>query len=196
MGPVIPDRRRNQRVAIMAATVFAVMVGLAYASVPLYRAFCQKTGFGGTTQRADAAPATATDKFINVRFDANTAGSLGWNFHAEQTVMKVKVGEQNMAHYSAKNLTDKTVTGTAVFNVTPAEVGAYFNKIQCFCFTEQTLKPGESTDLPVVFFVDPAMLDDPDAKAVSEITLSYTFFPSDKPDAISQASPPAKLTTN
>jgi cytochrome c oxidase assembly protein subunit 11 len=196
MGPVIPDQRKNRRVAAVVISVFVGMVGLAYASVPLYRAFCQKTGFGGTTQRADAAPATATDKFINVRFDANTAESLGWNFHAEQTVMKVKVGEQNMAHYSAKNLTDKTLTGTAIFNVTPAEVGAYFNKIQCFCFTEQTLKPGESTDLPVVFFVDPAMLDDPDAKAVSEITLSYTFFPSDKPDAVSQGSQPAKLTTN
>ncbi len=196
MGPVVPDRRKNQRVAAMVLSVFVAMVGLSYASVPLYRAFCQATGFGGTTQRANTAPAVTTDKFINVRFDANTAGSLGWNFHADQTVMKVKVGEQNMAHYSAKNLTDKTVTGTAIFNVTPAEVGAYFNKIQCFCFTEQTLKPSESVDLPVVFFVDPALLDDPDAKSVSEITLSYTFFPSDKPNSVSQVKQPAKLTTN
>ena len=117
MEPVIPNRRKNQRVAAMVVTVFVAMVGLAYASVPLYRAFCQATGFGGTTQRADKSPDKATDKFINIRFDANTAGSLGWNFHADQTVMKVKVGEQNMAHYNARNITNKTITGTAIFNL-------------------------------------------------------------------------------
>lgn len=196
MTAVVPNPKKNKRVAALVLSVFVGMVGLAYASVPLYRAFCQKTGFGGTTQRADAAPAIATDKFITVRFDANTAGSLGWDFHAEQTVMKVKIGEQNMAHYSAKNNTDKTVIGTAIFNVTPAEAGAYFDKIQCFCFTEQTLKAGESADLPVVFFVDPAILDDPDSKAVSEITLSYTFFPSDKPNTVSKVDEPLKLSTN
>lgn len=155
------------------------MVGLAYASVPLYQLFCQKTGFNGTTQRATAAPDAATEKFISIRFDANTAASLGWNFTARQRVMDVKIGEQYMAYYSATNLTDKEVTGTAVFNVTPAEAGAYFNKIQCFCFTKQTLKPHESADLPVDFFVDPAILDDLDSKSISEITLSYTFFPAD-----------------
>ena len=176
--------------------VFAGMVGLTYASVPLYRMFCQATGFGGTTQRADTAPVAASDKYITVRFDANTASSLGWNFHAVQTVMKVKIGEQNMAHYSATNLTNQETTGSAIFNVSPAEAGAYFDKIQCFCFTKQTLKAGESEDLPVVFFVDPAILDDPDAKGVSEITLSYSFFPSDKPEAVSTVEEPAKLTTN
>ena len=155
------------------------MVGLAYASVPLYQLFCQKTGFNGTTQHATAAPDAATEKFISIRFDANTAASLGWNFTARQRVMKVKIGEQYMAYYSATNLTDKEVTGTAVFNVTPAEAGAYFNKIQCFCFSKQTLKPHESADLPVDFFVDPAILDDLDSKSISEITLSYTFFPAD-----------------
>jgi cytochrome c oxidase assembly protein subunit 11 len=184
-APVIPNARKNFRVAAIAGSVAVGMVGLAYASVPLYSMFCKATGFGGTTQRADGAPETATDKFITIRFDANTAGSLGWNFHPVQSVMKVKIGEQNMAHYSATNTSGKVLTGSAIFNVTPVEAGAYFNKIQCFCFTEQTLKPGESADLPVDFFVDPAILDDPDSKSISEITLSYTFFPVDKPDAVS-----------
>ena len=195
-APVIPNARKNLRVAAIAGSAAAGMVGLAYASVPLYSMFCKATGFGGTTQRADVAPETATDKFITIRFDANTAGSLGWNFHPVQSVMKVKIGEQNMAHYSATNTTDKVLTGSAIFNVTPSEAGAYFNKIQCFCFTEQTLKPGESADLPVDFFVDPAILDDPDSKSISEITLSYTFFPVDKPDAVSAVEQPPKQNTN
>ena len=195
-APVIPNARKNLRVAAAAASVAVAMVGLAYASVPLYSMFCEATGFGGTTQRADVAPETATDKFITIRFDANTAGSLGWNFHPVQTVMKVRIGEQNIAHYSATNTTGKVLTGSAIFNVTPSEAGAYFNKIQCFCFTEQTLKPGESADLPVDFFVDPAILDDPDSKSISEITLSYTFFPVDKPDAISAVEQPQKQNTN
>ena len=196
MIPVVPNSRKNKLVAAAMLAVFAGMVGLTYASVPLYRMFCQATGFGGTTQRADTAPVAASDKYITVRFDANTASSLGWNFHAVQTVMKVKIGEQNMAHYSATNLTNQETTGSAIFNVSPAEAGAYFDKIQCFCFTKQTLKAGESEDLPVVFFVDPAILDDPDAKGVSEITLSYSFFPSDKPEAVSAVEEPAKLTAN
>ncbi|HEX7108430.1 MAG TPA: cytochrome c oxidase assembly protein [Aestuariivirga sp.] len=195
-APVIPNARKNLRVAAAAASVVVAMVGLAYASVPLYSIFCEVTGFGGTTRRADVAPETATDKFITIRFDANTAGSLGWNFHPVQSVMKVKIGEQNMAHYSATNTTGKVLTGSAIFNVTPSEAGAYFNKIQCFCFTEQTLKPGESADLPVDFFVDPAILDDPDSKSISEITLSYTFFPVDKPDAVSAVEQPPKQITN
>ena len=195
-APVIPNARKNLRVAAAAASVAVAMVGLAYASVPLYSMFCEVTGFGGTTQRADVAPETATGKSITIRFDANTAGSLGWNFHPVQAVMKVRIGEQNMAHYSATNNTGKVVTGSATFNVTPIEAGAYFNKIQCFCFTEQTLKPGESADLPVDFFVDPAILDDPDSKSISEITLSYTFFPVDKPDAVSAVEHPPKQNTN
>jgi cytochrome c oxidase assembly protein subunit 11 len=195
-APVIPNGQKNLRVAATAASVFVGMIGLTYASVPLYSMFCKATGFGGTTQRADVAPETATDKFVTIRFDANTAGSLGWNFHPVQSLMKVKIGEPNQAHYSATNMTRKKLTGSAVFNVTPAEAGAYFNKIQCFCFTEQTLKPGESADFPVEFFVDPAMLDDPDSKSISEITLSYTFFPVDKPDAVSAAEqqPPNRIT--
>ena len=181
------DRHKNRRVAAYASGVAIAMLGLAYASVPLYALFCQATGFGGTTQRADAAPEQASEQTISIRFDANTAGSLGWSFHAEQVTMMVKVGEQNMAHYRATNISDRELTGTAIFNVTPVSAGAYFNKIQCFCFTEQTLKPGETADLPVVFFVDPAILDDPDTKSIREITLSYTFYPVNKPKTVSQA---------
>ncbi len=179
--------KSNLRVALLAGGVALSMLGLAYASVPLYRLFCQVTGFGGTTQRAEAAPEKATEATVSVRFDANTSPALGWNFHAVQTAMKVKVGEQNMAHYRAVNTSDKPLTGTAVFNVTPVNAGIYFNKIQCFCFTEQTLQPGESVDMPVVFFVDPDMLDDPDAVNIKEITLSYTFYPVDKPKTVSEA---------
>ena len=145
---VIPNSRKNLRVAAIAGSAVIGMLGLAYASVPLYSMFCAATGFGGTTQRAVAAPEAPTGKFITIRFDANTAASLGWNFHPAQPVMKVRIGEQNLAHYSATNTSAKTLTGTASFNVTPAEAGAYFNKIECFCFTEQTLKPGEPADLP------------------------------------------------
>jgi cytochrome c oxidase assembly protein subunit 11 len=195
-APIIPNARKNLRVAAVAGSVAVGMVGLAYASVPLYSMFCKATGFGGTTQRAYDAPDTTTNKFIAIRFDANTAGSLGWNFHPMQSVMKVKIGEQNMAHYSATNTSNKVLTGTAIFNVSPAEAGAYFDKIQCFCFTKQTLKAGESVDLPVVFFVDPAILDDPDSKSISEITLSYTFFPVDKTEAVSAVEQPPAQNTN
>jgi cytochrome c oxidase assembly protein subunit 11 len=182
-----PDRARNIRVAVIAAGVAAGMVGASYAAVPLYRLFCQVTGFGGTTQRADAAPAQATSHKVSVRFDANTSGNLAWAFHPVQTAMTVKVGEQNMAYYKATNISDQPVTGTAVFNVTPVQAGAYFNKIQCFCFTEQTLQPGESIEMPVSFFVDPDMLEDADAAGIKEITLSYTFYPVDKPKSVSEA---------
>jgi cytochrome c oxidase assembly protein subunit 11 len=182
-----PNPAKNLRVALIAASVAAGMVGMSYAAVPLYRLFCQVTGFGGTTQRAEAAPERATDSPVSVRFDANTSGNLAWSFHAVQTSMTVKVGEQNMAYYKATNISDKPVTGTAVFNVTPVNAGAYFNKIQCFCFTEQTLQPGESIEMPVSFFVDPDMLEDPDAAGIKEITLSYTFYPVDKPTAVSAA---------
>ena len=147
----VPDRAKNLRVAALAGVTAAAMLGLAYASVPLYRLFCQTTGFGGTTQTAAAAPAQTAERTMTVRFDANIAGSLDWNFHAEQLEMKVKLGEQAMAHYRATNTSDRALTGSAIFNVTPASAGAYFDKIQCFCFTEQTLKPGESADLPVVW---------------------------------------------
>ena len=185
MRPV--NSAKNIRVAVMAATVVVAMIGLSYASVPLYRLFCQVTGFGGTTQRAEAAPQHASDRKVSVRFDANTSKDLAWSFHAVQTAMNVKAGEQNLAFFKATNTSDKPLTGSAVFNVTPPQAGAYFNKIQCFCFTEQTLKPGEKIEMPVSFFVDPDMLKDPDAAGVDEITLSYTFYPVDKPKAVTEA---------
>jgi cytochrome c oxidase assembly protein subunit 11 len=162
---------------VMAATLVASMIGLSYASVPLYRLFCQVTGFGGTTQVAEAAPAQASAEQMTIRFDANIDRSLGWNFHPKQNTMTVKIGEPNMAYYVATNAASLPSTGSAVFNVTPAEAGIYFNKIECFCFTEQTLKAGETVEMPVQFFIDPAILDDLDAKSISEITLSYTFYP-------------------
>jgi cytochrome c oxidase assembly protein subunit 11 len=177
----------NRRVAALAGGLAVGMVGLAYASVPLYALFCQATGFGGTTQRADAAPEAKSTKTISVRFDGNTAASLPWDFHPEQATLQVKLGEEVMAHYSAVNHSAQSITGTAVFNVTPPQAGAYFSKIDCFCFTEQTLAPGKSADLPVVFFVDPAIADDPDAASITEITLSYTFYRAGDPQALSEA---------
>ena len=192
----MPAPGSNRRVAVLATAVAAAMLGLAYASVPLYRMFCQSTGFGGTTQRAEAPPAETSRKTVSVRFDANTSGNLDWSFHPVQTAMTVKLGEQNMAHYRAVNNSAGTVTGTAVFNVTPESAGIYFNKIQCFCFTEQTLKPGESIDMPVVFFVDPDMQDDPDAANITEITLSYTMYPVDKPKTVPGAQAASATITN
>ena len=193
---VTPDHARNRRVAAVALGGSLAMLGLAYASVPLYRMFCQATGFGGTTQRAEQAPAEATGHPLTVRFDANVSAGLGWNFHAVQPLMAVRAGEQMMAHYRATNLTDRPLTGSAVFNVTPESAGAYFNKIQCFCFTEQRLEPGESIDLPVVFFVDPDIAGDPDTRSITEITLSYTVYPVDQPDKLSAAKAAAAAIAN
>ncbi len=166
----------------MAALLVAAMIGLAFASVPLYRLFCQVTGFGGTPLRAEEVDPQlkATGKLVNVRFDANVNSALPWQFKPEERVQRVAVGARDMAFYTARNLGDKPVTGTATFNVTPAQAGQYFTKIQCFCFQEQTLKPGEEVRMPVIFFVDPKILDDPDASRISEITLSYTFYPVDE----------------
>ena len=180
--PVTPDSAKNRKVALLFATLVVAMVGLAYASVPLYRMFCQATGFGGTTQRAESAPEKTVDRRMTIRFDANTAPSLPWIFEPVQRSLGVKVGEENFAYYRATNTSDHTIAGTAVFNVTPDTAGAYFNKIQCFCFTEQTLKPGEEARMPVIFYVDPAFTRDPDTKDISEITLSYTFYPVDQPN--------------
>lgn len=183
-----PDiARKNRRVAVMAATFAAVMLGMAYAAVPLYSLFCQATGFGGTTQRADQAPATASEAVVSVRLDANIASELGWNFHPAAATMQVRLGEPTLATYVAVNNTAFDSVGTAIFNVTPPEAGIYFNKIECFCFTKQALKPGQSVELPVQFFVDPAILEDPDARAIREITLSYTFYPANTKAADKQA---------
>jgi cytochrome c oxidase assembly protein subunit 11 len=175
---------RNGRTALVATLVVMFMVGLAFASVPLYRVFCQVTGFAGTTQRgAEADVPGAVGRMIGVRFDANTSSALPWRFEPVETHRRVAIGARNIALFSARNLSDHQVTGTATFNVTPSQAGQYFTKIQCFCFTEQTLSPGQEVRMPVVFFVDPKILDDPDTRDISEITLSYTFYPVDRPSS-------------
>lgn len=159
------------------AVVFG-MVGLAYASVPLYRLFCQVTGFGGTPQRAYEAADTVTDRIVKVRLDANVAPGLQWRFVPEEPVMTVKVGETATGFFRITNLAYEPVTGRATYNVAPNLVGSYFNKLQCFCFEDLTLKAGESLDVPVVFFVDPEVAKQRELDSMTEITLSYTFFAS------------------
>ena len=168
--------QKNARTAIIMALIVGAMVGLAFASAPLYRLFCAATGFGGTPLRAEKAPGAVAGQ-VSVRFDANIHPGLPWRFEPEQTTVRVKPGAQTKIFYLAQNLSARTWTGQAVFNVSPDQVGKYFKKIQCFCFTEQTLKAGEKVDMPVVFFVDPAIKKDPDTKDIDEITLSYTFYP-------------------
>ena len=168
--------QRNARTALIMALVAAAMVGLAFASVPLYRLFCQATGFGGTTQRADQAPGAVAGQ-IGVRFDANVHPGLPWRFEPVQRTVRIAPGAKTRIFYRATNLVARPITGQAVFNVSPDTVGKYFKKIACFCFTEQTLKAGQTVDMPVVFFVDPEIRTDPDTKGVDEITLSYTFYP-------------------
>lgn len=169
--------RANRRVALTVSGIVVGMVGLAFASVPLYRLFCQVTGYGGTTQRAEAAPGAAGDRVVTVTFNADVAGTnLPWSFAPVEREVKVKVGEERLVFYRATNKGSTPVTGTATFNVTPAKAGLYFQKIACFCFSEQTLAPGESIDMPVSFFIDPDMIKDPNTRDVQNVTLSYTFF--------------------
>jgi cytochrome c oxidase assembly protein subunit 11 len=168
--------QKNRRTALTMALIVAFMVGLAFASVPLYRMFCDLTGFGGTPLRAAAAPGAIAGQ-VRVRFDANVHPGLPWRFEPEQNTISVAPGARNKIFYRATNLSARTIVGQAAFNVSPDQAGKYFKKIQCFCFTEQTLKPGQTADMPVVFFVDPQFAKDPDTKGIDEITLSYTFYP-------------------
>lgn len=174
--------RRNRRVMLMAAAMAAGALGMGFAAVPLYRLFCQVTGFGGTTMRADPNVQTTpvAGKLMSIRFDSNVSPSLPWQFRPEHTTDTVTIGARDMAIYIARNTSGKEITGTATFNVTPEQAGKYFSKIQCFCFTEQTLKPGQEVRMPVLYFVDPKILTDPDTKNIEEITLSYTFYPVEK----------------
>ena len=167
---------RNLRTGLALSLVVVGMVGLSFAAVPLYRLFCQVTGYGGTTQVAEAVPERAGERNFTVRFDANVDSRLAWAFAPLQRAVEVRVGEQALIFYKARNLTDKTLFGTATFNVTPLKAGQYFNKVQCFCFTEQRLEPGEEVDMAVSFYVDPAVSEDIDMDEVETITLSYTFF--------------------
>jgi cytochrome c oxidase assembly protein subunit 11 len=158
------------------AIVVAGMVGLSFASVPLYRIFCGATGLGGTTQRAEAAPHKVSPALVTVSFDAQTAPGLGWGFRPLTNAVTVHPGAQTQVFFRAVNRTARSVTARAVYNVSPAKVGIYFDKLQCFCFSNQTLRPGESVDMGVVFFLDPDLITDPDTREVRAITLSYTMF--------------------
>ena len=169
-------KSRNRRTALAALAVSVGMVGAAYAAVPLYEVFCQVTGYGGTPQVAEVAPDAVLGRQMTVRFNADTDPVLPWRFAPRERQINVRVGEQGLAFYQAVNLSSRTVTGTATFNVTPLKAGRYFSKIECFCFTEQKLEPGASADMPVSFFIDPAIINDPNLDDVTTITLSYTFF--------------------
>jgi cytochrome c oxidase assembly protein subunit 11 len=169
---------RDAAVAAVCGLVVVLMVGAAYAAVPFYNWFCRATGFNGTTQVATSAPSAAPlDRKLAVRFDSNVASGLPWKFEPEKTEIEVKIGEVVTAFYTVTNQSARTTTGQAAYNVAPLTVGAYFQKINCFCFTEQTMAPGESREMPVVFYVDPAIVNDSDNEGLNTITLSYTFYP-------------------
>src|SRR5690349_9552482 len=168
--------QRNRRTGLSMALFALAMVGVAFASVPLYRLFCQVTGFGGTPVRAEDAPGAVAGQ-IGVRFDANIEPALPWRFEPVQQTIRIHPGARTQIFYRAANLTARTTTGRAIFNVTPLKAGQYFSKIECFCFTEQTLRGGQTVDMPVVFYVDPRIRDDEATRDIDEITLSYTFYP-------------------
>jgi cytochrome c oxidase assembly protein subunit 11 len=169
-------RRRNARTGVVLTGIVVGMVGLSFASVPLYRLFCQVTGYGGTTQIAEFAPGAVAERVIKVRFNADTAPGLPWYFKPVQREIALRIGEPGLATYRARNLSDKAVTGTSTFNVTPLKAGQYFNKVQCFCFDEQRLEAGQEVDMTVSFFIDPEIAADRNLDEVKTITLSYTFF--------------------
>jgi len=181
--------RRDKKglVALLLAGLVAGMVGLSFAAVPLYRMFCQATGYGGVPQVADVAPGKVLDRTIKVRFDTNVDRDLPWRFSAEQRAVDVRIGESALVFFKAHNNTDKTVSGTAGFNVSPEIAGRYFTKIECFCFKQQTLAAGQSVEMPVTFFIDPEFADDESTKNIEEITLSYTFYRSDDPSDVATA---------
>ncbi len=181
--------RRNKRLAGALAGMVVGMVGLSFAAVPLYQLFCQVTGYGGTTMRAEAVPEQVLERQITVRFNADTNRELPWVFRPDVREVKVNVGQGSLTSYFAKNMTSKPTVGMAVYNVTPQKVGKYFNKVQCFCFDEQVLGPAQQVEMPVYFFIDPAIADDPLMDDVHTITLSYTFFQaqSDRLDEAIQA---------
>lgn len=168
--------RKNARTGLIVMAVVAGMVGLSFASVPLYRLFCQMTGFEGTPGVASALPNRISERKIQIRFNADVGQNLSWDFAPEQRQITVKLGQKGLTAYSAHNPEPHPVTGVAVYNVTPLKAGKYFHKIECFCFGEQTLQPGQKVSMPVVFYVDPALEDDPNMSEVETITLSYTFY--------------------
>jgi len=189
MATDAPRRISNLAVAGACAAFVAGMVGMAYGSVPLYTLFCQVTGYGGTTQRATEASAVVLDREMTIHFDTNVGTGLAMEFAPERRDLVMRIGETVTAHFRARNRSNQPMVAQAVYNVTPPNAGGYFNKLECFCFTEMTLKPGEEIEIPVVFFVDPAIVDQPETAGINTITLSYTFYPSkdDKPVALAPA---------
>ncbi len=183
---------RNARTALALAVVVCAMVGLAYASVPLYRLFCQVTGYGGTTQVAEAAPATVSERRITVRFNTDVSPDLPWRFEPPEHAVTLRVGEPGLAIFHAVNLSNRPMTGSATFNVTPLKAGRYFDKTQCFCFDQQRLEAGQTADMGVSFFIDPAILEDRNLDDVTTVTLSYTFFPSLEDEAEARSPAPAQ----
>ena len=193
--PKKPNLRRDVIVAGICGVVAAMMVGAAYASVPLYSWFCRTTGFGGTTQVAVAAPGKVLGRMINVRFDSNVAPGLPWKFEPEQNEIHIHIGEVATVHYKVTNMAAREITAQAGYNVAPPQVGGYFTKINCFCFTQQTMKAGETREMTVVFYVDPSLVKDSDQDRLDTITLSYTFYriPNpEKPVAEAPAAPGSK----
>ena len=184
---------RDTRTAMSLVAVVLTMGALAWAAVPFYNWFCKVTGFAGTTQVATEAPDRVLEDVVRVRFDANVDKDMGWTFRPMEKRMDVPIGGNAMAFYEAVNNTDETIAGTASYNVAPDVAGYYFSKIQCFCFTEQTLKPGERVEMPINFYVDPDLLDDPDADWVRDITLSYTFHRTEPKQAALDADPASNV---
>lgn len=176
--------RRNNGVVVACGVFVAAMVGMSYAAVPLYDMFCRVTGYNGTTQRVEQASSVILDQAIRVELDTNMASELNWGFKAIDRFVEPKIGQTVQVNFRITNDSSEAQTGRAVFNVTPMVAGAYFNKLECFCFTDLTLKPGETKDMPVVFFVDPDIVNQPETKNLKVITLSYTFYPSDKPKPV------------
>lgn len=170
-------QNQHRTMALSLAGVVIVMIGLSFAAVPAYKLFCQVTGYGGTTQKAERPAEFISDRTMTIRFDSNVSHDLSWEFKPVQKVIKVRIGEPTLIFYQAKNTSKRDTVGTATFNVTPEGAGIYFNKVQCFCFDEQRLAAGQVADMPVDFYIDPAILDDKDAKRIKEVTLSYTMFP-------------------
>ena len=188
------ERNANGNRWVLVGCLCAVfaMLGVSYAAVPLYQLFCQVTGYGGTTQRVEQFSDEILDRTIKVRFDANVSGGLDWEFKPVEREVELRIGETMQVAYQSLNGGPAASWGQATFNVTPQSAGAYFNKIDCFCFTETELKPGETLDMPVVFFVDPAIVEAPETRNIKTITLSYTFFPLDKDEAVADATSSAE----
>jgi len=188
--PVSAKRHRDLLVAGACGALVAVMVGMSYAAVPLYDWFCRATGFNGTTQVARSAPSAVLDRKITVRFDANVSTGLPWKFAPERTSIEVRLGEVTTMDYIVENESGRDIVGVASYNVTPLNLGAHFQKINCFCFSEQSMKAHEKRNMTVVFYVDPALAKDPDGEDVNTITLSYTFFPQREPQRpVAQSAP-------